>query len=137
MKVCYTLEPEHIEALHRLYQQIWWTKGRTRRETERLVAHSQITVAMIDEENRLQAFVRVLTDYTAKALIFDLIVSLEAQGRGLGRELLSLVLSHEALQEVKHFELYCVPDMAEYYEDFGFSDTSKDLMLMRRDETKR
>jgi len=132
MTVYYTLKPSHIDALHRLYQQTWWTSGRTRQQTQKLVAHSQITIAM-EEAGRLLAFVRVLTDYTTKALIFDLIVCKEAQGRGLGREMLSLVLSHEALQEVMHFELYCAPEMVAYYERLGFSDMTKQLSLMRQE----
>ena len=131
MTVYYTLKPSHIDALHRLYQQTWWSRGRTRQQTAELVAHSQITIAMTDEAERLLAFVRVLTDYTAKALIFDLIVQEEVRGSGLGRELLSLVLSHEALQGVKDIELYCVPEMVGYYRALGFGDMAAQLSLMR------
>jgi predicted GNAT family N-acyltransferase len=131
MKILYKLEPKHISQLHKLYQQEWWTNKRILEETQKVVANSQIIIAFVDENNDLQAFVRVLTDYVFKALIFDLIVSETHRAEGLGKELMLLVQKHKDLAEVKHFELYCLDEMVEFYERFEFSSDLGALVFMR------
>jgi len=132
MKVLFKLEIEHIIQLHKLYQKEWWTEIRTLHETQKVVENSQIVIAIVDENDELEAFVRVLTDYVFKALVFDVIVSEKYRGKGLGRELMTLVQNHNELQEVKHFELYCLPEMVGFYEEFGFTGELEKLIFMRR-----
>jgi ribosomal protein S18 acetylase RimI-like enzyme len=134
MKIIYELEKQHIIQLHKLYQKEWWTKERTLEETQKVVENSQIVIAMVDESNKLQAFVRVLTDYVFKSLVFDLIVSEKYRSKGLGKELMYLVQNHLELQDVKHFELYCLPEMLEFYEELGFSSELDNLVFMRKGE---
>ena len=131
MKVISTLEIKHITQLHNLYQQEWWTDKRSLEETKKVVDNSQIIIAIVDENNDLKALVRVLTDYVFKALIFDLIVSEKHRGEGLGKELMALIKNHSDLKEVKHFELYCLPEMLEFYEEFDFSLDVGEVKLMR------
>jgi len=132
MKIVYKLEQQHIPQLHKLYQKEWWTDKRTLKETQKVVENSQIVIAMVDENNELQAFVRVLTDYVFKALIFDLIVSEKYRAKGLGKELMNLMQNHRELQEVKHFELYCLPEMVGFYEEIGFTNELENLVFMRK-----
>lgn len=134
MKIIMKLEKQHIIQLHKLYQKEWWTDKRTLDETQKCVKNSQIVIAIIDDKHDLIAFVRVLTDFTFKAIIFDLIVSKEHRGKGIGKELLTLVSEHKELQDVKHFELYALPEMFALYEKFGFSDALGDLKLMRMEK---
>ena len=131
MKSIYTLSGIHIQELHKLYQNEWWTKDRTMDETTSCVKGSQICLGLVDEHNTLQGFARVLTDYTFKALIFDLIVADSSRNKGLGNQLMSLIKNHPDLQNVKHFELYCLPDMFDFYEKHGFTSDVGDIKLMR------
>ena len=82
-------------------------------------------------QKQLIAFARVVSDFIYKAIIFDVIVSENNQGIGLGKELIQRVKSHEHLHKVKHFELYCLPEMAAFYESFGFSTDIDGISLMR------
>ncbi len=131
MKVIYQLNESHIVDLNALYQHEWWTSGRDLEQTRAGVSNSQLVVGLVDEANRLKAFCRVLTDYTFKALIFDIIVDSGCRNQGLGQQLLSLVKNHESLASVRHFELYCLPEMFEYYRTQGFSEALEGLSLMR------
>jgi hypothetical protein len=132
MKIISNLSEHHIVQLHALYQREWWTKGRSLDATRRGLDGSQIVIGLVDERDELLAFVRVLTDYTFKALILDVIVAESARQRGLGGKLMELVLSHEALQGVRHFELYCLPELVDFYSSYGFSDESGNIRFLRR-----
>ena len=131
MKLTYRLSDKHIEELHQLYQREWWTKDRTLQETVDVVAGSQINIGMLNEEGSLVAYARVLTDFVFKALIFDVIVTEDQRGKGLGVKLMEAIKSHEKLALVKSFELYCLPEMFEFYEQHGFSTEVAGIKLMR------
>jgi predicted GNAT family N-acyltransferase len=131
------LSERHIVQLHQLYQLEWWSRGRTLDATRRGVAGSQVVIGMINQDDELVAFVRVLTDFTFKALIFDVIVAESARSLGLGRKLMDLVTSHESLRDVRHFELYCLPDMIDFYVPHGFTTEVGDIRLMRRISPER
>jgi GNAT superfamily N-acetyltransferase len=126
------LSERHIAQLHGLYQREWWSRGRSLDATRRGVQGSQVVIGVINESDELVAFVRVLTDYTFKALIFDVIVAESARNQGLGRRLMDLVTGHEALQEVGHFELYCLPELVEFYVPHGFTVDVGGTRLLRK-----
>jgi len=94
MNVIRELSEKHIEQLHALYQAEWWTRGRSLENTKQCVSGSQICIGITSENDDLIGFVRVLTDFTFKALIFDVIVTQTERGKGLGNKLLSLVKNH-------------------------------------------
>lgn len=131
MNIIYNFNEKHIAQLHALYQGEWWTRGRSAEDTRNCVLGSQICIGLVSTNNDLIGFVRVLTDYTFKVLIFDVIVAHSERGKGLGNKLLSLVKNHERLKSVKHFELYCVPEMFAFYEQHGFSAGVGEIKLMR------
>ncbi len=131
MNIIYQLNDHHITQLHQLYQNEWWTRGRTLDETRRCASGSQICIGLVDTNNDLIGYTRVLTDYTFKALIFDVIVRKDQRGTRLGDTLISLVKEHEKLQDVKHFELYCLPELYDFYKRHGFSTDVGDIRLMR------
>jgi predicted GNAT family N-acyltransferase len=132
MKNIHTLSDKHIKQLHRLYTKEWWTKDRTLEETQEVIRNSSVVIGIVDEQDDLVAFVRVLSDFVFKAMIFDFIVREDMRSQGLGDRLMELLRRHERLQKVKHFELYCLPEMRGYYEQYGFADTAGELVLMRR-----
>ena len=131
MDIIYQLNTEQISELHALYQNEWWTKGRTLEETQNCVSGSQICVALVDLHGCLKGFARVLTDYTFKALIFDVIVAPDQRKTGLGNELIRLIKEHKKLRAVKCFELYCLPELEPFYTNQGFTTDVGNIKLMR------
>ena len=134
MKVIYSLTEENVIDLHELYQGEWWTKGRTLIETKSVVDGSQINVGFVDERNVLVAYARVLTDFTFKAMVFDVIVSKGYRGKGLGDKLIERIKNHEKLSSVKCIELYCLPEMFEFYSRHSFSSDVSGVKLMRQSD---
>lgn len=133
MRCVNQLSEEQIEQLHRLYQKEWWTKGRELNDVRRMLVHSDEIVAIVDDDSdELLGFSRVITDYVFKALILDVIVKKSRRGGGVGRKIMAEILRHSSLQNVEHFELYCLPDVVSFYEQWNFSDQLGALRLMRR-----
>lgn len=122
-----------INDLHRMYQEEWWTKGRGLEDVRRMLEHTNVIVGFCDAESqRLVAFARVLTDYVYKALVLDVIVEAGSRGRGLARTLMDAVVGHPSLASVRHFELYCRPELMPLYRKWGFSEELGELQFMRR-----
>jgi N-acetylglutamate synthase-like GNAT family acetyltransferase len=132
MIVTNQLSEEQIRQLHRLYKKEWWTKDRTLEETRKVVKGSSLVFGICEmPSNRLVGFARVLTDWVFKALIFDVIVDESYQNTGLGRQLMDNIVAHTDLKQVKHFELYCLPEKQVFYQKWGFSNDVANCSLMR------
>ncbi|MEG3753106.1 GNAT family N-acetyltransferase [Psychromonas arctica] len=131
MNVIYNLKPHHIVELCKLYKREWWTNTRTLEETQQCVTGSQICIGLVNEDDSLEGFARVLTDFTFKALIFDVIVSENSRKCGLGDKLINLIKDHPQLSTVKSFELYCLPELQLFYKEHGFTTDVGDINLMR------
>jgi GNAT superfamily N-acetyltransferase len=131
MTPIYQLNDTQVQQLHDLYQTAWWAKDRTLEQTRRCVKGSQICIGLTDDEGNLIAFTRVVTDFTFKAFMFDVIVHPKYQGHGLGNRLVHLVKAHESLKDVTHIELYCRPNLRDFYGQHGFTSDVGDMGLMR------
>lgn len=127
------LSENQIEQLEKLFQVEWWTKGREFSDIKMMVENSDIIIGCCDpSNNELIGFTRVLTDYVYKAFIFDVIVKESYRGKDLGRVLIDTVLETPSLQKVKHFELYCLPEMVSFYKKWGFSEELGEITFMRK-----
>ncbi|UVK40859.1 GNAT family N-acetyltransferase [Mesorhizobium sp. AR10] len=128
-----SLTSSQTDQLVALFQTEWWTKGRTRADTERALQLGGPMFAFVDPEgDDLVAFARTITDGVYKAMIFDIIVKTTWRGTGLGALLMETVLNDPALANVKHRELYCLQDMVPFYEKWGFTDKLPGLYFMRQ-----
>ena len=128
-----TLNNRQIQQLHEMFQLEWWTQGRTLADVRRMLDNTDIMVAFCEvRTGDLIAFTRVLTDYTYKALLLDMMVRSDYRSIGLGKQLVASVLNHEQLSDVSHVELYCLPEMVPFYRELGFTNQLKPLQFMRR-----
>ena len=84
------------------------------------------------ESQELLAFARILTDRVFKALVLDVIVHPEHRQAGLGSLLMAHFLAQPDIARVRHIELYCLPERAEFYQRQGFTAELGELLFMRR-----
>jgi len=127
------LTEDQVSQLYRLYQLEWWTKGRSLADVHTMLTHSDYIFGVCEPgSDRLIAFARVLTDRVFKAFIFDVIVDRAYRGTGLGKATMERVVSHPDLFRVKHFELYCLPELIPFYARWGFSTEVGEIVLMGR-----
>lgn len=128
-----SLGEAQVRQLQALYQNEWWTRGRTLDDVRRMLEHSAYVFGLCEPgSGALVAFARVLTDRTFKALIFDVIVAAEHRGRQAGRAIVDAILRHPDLAAVRHWELYCLPEMVPFYRRWGFSADVGGVVLLRR-----
>jgi predicted GNAT family N-acyltransferase len=132
MQLTHQLTEQQIHQLHQLYQNEYWSKGRSLADTFRCVEGSSIVFGFVEGDD-LVAFARVVTDYVFKAFIFDVIVSEELRAQGVGKQIVESILDHSDLKKVKHIELYCLPELFSFYSQFGFTQDLGAMQLMRRD----
>lgn len=131
-RVVSQLNEQQISELVELYKNEFWSNKRTRPEVDKMLAASDIIIGLVDECDRLVAFTRVLTDFVYRAIIFDVIVKPDYRDQGLGKQLLDAVVNHPQLQAVEYLGLYCLPEMVQFYERWGFTTEIGGFQLMLR-----
>jgi GNAT superfamily N-acetyltransferase len=126
------LAERQVEQLWALYQSERWSRGRTLDDVREMLQHTDVVVGFCEAvSGDLIAFARVLTDRVFKALIFDVIVHSSHRKKRLGEALMNTIVGHPSLKAVRHFELYCFPEVVAFYERWGFTDRLDGLRLMR------
>ncbi len=125
-------EGERQRQLYDLYSKEWWTEGRAFEDVIRMVKHSDLAIGFCSDRDELIAFARVLTDYTFKAMIFDVIVSSGFRSKGLGKSIVNRILDHETLTRVHRFELYCPDNLIPFYSGLGFAKGTAKLLFRAR-----
>ena len=113
-----------------MYKDVGWGE-RSIEDILKCIEGSQICIGIIDDNNDLIGFIRVISDFIYKAFIFDVMVCKEYRGKGLGKKLIDHVKNHEKLKNVKHLELYCLPNLDAFYSSLGFSTDLDGIKLMR------
>ena len=131
MKIVEKLDKKQIKQLHSLYLQEWWCKDRTLIQTQKVAQNSSLIFGIVDSNDNLIAFARVVSDFTFKAFIFDVIVAKEHRGKGLSDKLLNTILNHNKLKNIETIELYCLPEMKPLYAKYGFKEV-EGLSFLRR-----
>ena len=132
LRLVHELTAAQADELWRLFQDEWWTRGRSLDEVRRMLAGTDLVFALAGDDGELAAFARVLTDGVLKALVLDVVVAPRWRDGGLGRRLMDAVLAHPELAGVRHFELYCPSEMAPFYEQWGFTADLGALRFLRR-----
>jgi N-acetylglutamate synthase-like GNAT family acetyltransferase len=110
------------EQLLQLQHIASWSKHRSLGQLTKAINNSRLLITAW-EKNRLIACTRVLTDYVYRAIVFDVIVHPDYQGKGLGRQLMERVIRHPSLREVEYFFLYTA-NKEGFYRRIGWEEYS-------------
>ena len=110
-------------------------------EQTRLAMENTLFRVSVFQENEIVAMARVIGDQGLCYYIKDVIVRPEYQGQGLGRRLISELLSYINEHGVPGtqiaVELCAMPDKIPFYEKFGFAaNEAQRLRLMYRVQDK-
>lgn len=109
-----TITAAQVEVLR---EAVGWERmpGQSARALARSYAHFS---AMAD--GRLLAFVNVISDGVGDALLVDLMVAPELQGRGMGRALITQAIESLTADDIQCIEVLFVPELERFYRQCGF-----------------
>ncbi|KYC42565.1 GCN5 family acetyltransferase [Scytonema hofmannii PCC 7110] len=126
------LTEHQISELLDLYKQEFWSQKRERDDVVKMLAATDIAIALVDDSDQLIGFTRVLTDFVYRAIIYDVIIKSNYRKMGLGSQLLNAVVNHPKLASVEQIALYCLPEIIPFYEKWGFTANTGGIQLMYR-----
>ena len=94
-----------------------WNKtyNATPSELERANKNSWLALSAYDE-NRLVGFGRVVTDFVLHAMIFDMIVLPDYQGRGIGTMIIETLVKKCNDQGIRDIQLFCAKGKRAFYQ---------------------
>jgi len=122
--------PGQLQQLqHLLDAHSFWASGRSQRELSRMLAGSQAVISAWQGAH-LVGFGRATSDGVFRAVLWDVVVACEHQGRGLGRRIVEALLLEPALQGVERTYLMTT-NSAGFYEQLGFTEVESQRLMLR------
>jgi len=108
-----------IERIHRFLSTSYWSSGIPLEVVERAVAHS-LPFGLYSPSGEQIGFARTVTDRATYAYLADVYVEADHRGHGLGKFLMSCVMTHPELQGLRRWAL-ATADAHGLYERHGFA----------------
>jgi ribosomal protein S18 acetylase RimI-like enzyme len=112
-------EKLQLEEIYAFLGRSYWAENRSKEKVALSLQHSFCFGVYKDQ--RQMGFARVVTDYSTFAYLCDVYILEEFQNRGLGKWLISVVMSHPELQGFKLWSLV-TRDAHGLYRRFGFTE---------------
>lgn len=118
----------NIDQLMKLMKQTYWAPERSEEDVRTAIQNS-VCFGAFDEKNNLVGFARVVTDYVSIWYLCDVIVDEDHRGNGIGKMLLSAVVSDERF--AKASALLKTKDAHGLYRKYGFLDADNNRVMYR------
>jgi N-acetylglutamate synthase-like GNAT family acetyltransferase len=106
----------------------YWIRNYTAVQVLKSIEHV-IAFAVFNSKNEQVAFARVITDRYSFAYLSDVFVVKEERGKGISKKLMTYILSHPHLKELRRFMLATL-DAQTLYEQFGFKQIANPERFM-------
>ena len=113
-----------------LNKHAFWAQGRSRRQLREMLKGSQVVVSLW-RGKRMVGFGRASSDGIYRAVLWDVVVAGDLQGRGLGRRVVEALLASPKLREVERVYLMTTNSNG-FYEQTGFNRVSTQHLLIRK-----
>ena len=107
----------------------YWAQGRSFETVERSISNS-LNFGLYKGDEQI-GFARVVTDRATFAWLGDVFILPDYRGKGLSKWLMTVIVSHPELQELKRWIL-ATRDAHELYRRFGFKELAQPDRWMER-----
>lgn len=110
-----------------LFETTGWNQNKPLDQGQMFTAISRSWFAVSAyENNQLVGFGRVISDGIYHALIVEMIVHPDFQQRGIGSQLLNMLVRRCREADIKQIQLFCARGKAGFYQKHGFKERSVD-----------
>ena len=117
--------------LRRLFQKhAFWAENRSNGDLKRMLAGSTVVVSLW-RGKRLVGFGRAHSDGIHRAVLWDIVVAGDLQGKGLGRRVVEALLAAPAIRDVERVYLMTT-NSAGFYKQLGFTKAITQQLLIRK-----
>ena len=117
--------------LQRLFHKhAFWAQHRSQKELRQMLAGSTVVVSLW-RGKRMVGFGRAHSDGTHRAVLWDVVVAGDLQGRGLGRRVVEALLASPNIRNVERVYLMTT-NSAGFYKQLGFDVALPQQLLVRR-----
>ena len=116
-----------LGLVHEFLTNSYWGKGRSKEQVERSIENS--LSFGVYRGNEQVGFARIISDYATFAYLADVFVLPSFQGKGLGKMLMSHIMDHDLLQNLRRWML-ATRDAHELYAKFGFEPLESPEIMM-------
>ncbi|MEA5442689.1 GNAT family N-acetyltransferase [Cyanobium gracile] len=108
----------------------FWATGRSRDQLGRMLRGSQVVVSAW-QGSTLVGFGRATSDRVFRAVLWDVVVSEDHQGRGLGRRIVEELLASPPVAAAER--VYLMTTTGEgFYEKLGFSRVDSQRLMLKQ-----
>ena len=117
--------------LRRLFQKhAFWAENRSNSDLKRMLAGSTVVVSLW-RGKRLVGFGRAHSDGIHRAVLWDIVVAGDLQGKGLGRRVVEALLAAPAIRDVERVYLMTTKSSG-FYKQLGFTEANPQQLLIRK-----
>ena len=117
--------------LQRLFRKhAFWASQRSFLDLRRMLRGSTVVVSLW-RGKRLVGFGRATSDRIHRAVLWDVVVAGDLQGRGLGRRVVEALLAAPKVRNVERVYLMTT-NSAGFYRQLGFEDAHSQQLLIKR-----
>ena len=133
LEIQYNHEKPGETEIFQLFQTTGWNEyfKLTPAELHRAVAESWDAVCA-REGQKLVGFGRTISDGILHALIVEMIVLPDYQGKGIGSRILEELVGQCEAEGIRDVQLFCAAGKAGFYEKYGFERRSANAPGMQR-----
>ena len=120
--------------LQRLFHKhAFWAQQRSFAQLRRMLAGSSVVVSLW-RGKRLVGFGRASSDGIYRAVLWDVVVAGDLQGRGLGRQVVEALLAAPEIQQAERVYLMTT-NSSGFYQQLGFKSAQPQELLVQRRST--
>ena len=120
--------------LQRLFHKhAFWAQQRSFAQLRRMLAGSSVVVSLW-RGKRLVGFGRASSDGIYRAVLWDVVVAGDLQGKGLGRQVVEALLAAPEIQQAERVYLMTT-NSSGFYQQLGFSSAQPQKLLIQHRST--
>ena len=108
-----------------------WAKGRDENQLKTMLANSDVVITLWNCR-KLIGFGRATSDYSFRAVLWDIVVTDDLQGYGYGKIIVKTLLNSKAIKKAKKIYLMTTKS-SNFYQQLGFKIVkNQNLMLLEK-----